>query len=211
MLTHQPGCIINETMVPMDVLSRFDVYLAGKSLSFDAVVIGGAALFVLGVINRQTDDCDVLYPRIPNPIREAAEEFADHYPAEVLLKEDGEGILLEDGSSLPQERTLDRDWFNDKSGDFVETPGALVEGWKDRLVPLYQGRALNLKTLARRDLLYTKLLALVDRGFDYDDCVAMQPSAEDLVWALPRSLPTKETTLIGKALGRNWPKISSTA
>jgi hypothetical protein len=49
----------------------------------------------------------------------------------------------------------------------------------------FQGRAVVLRTLSRGDLLKTKLFALCDRGFDLQDCVAMQPSAEELANALP--------------------------
>ena len=49
------------------MLLAFDQYLAEKRLQFDAVVIGGAALNLLGVVSRLTKDCDILHPRLPRP------------------------------------------------------------------------------------------------------------------------------------------------
>lgn len=42
-----------------------------------------------------------------------------------------------------------------------------------------------LHTLAREDLLKTKLFALCDRGLDFQDCVALRPAAAELADALP--------------------------
>ena len=47
---------------------EFDEFLKEKGLSFDGVVIGGAALLVLDISTRQTKDVDCLYPTIPNDI-----------------------------------------------------------------------------------------------------------------------------------------------
>jgi hypothetical protein len=43
-------------------MTAFDAYLAPNGLSFQAVVIGGAALNLLGAVVRATKDCDVLDP-----------------------------------------------------------------------------------------------------------------------------------------------------
>ncbi len=47
-------------MDPRTTLAAFDRYLADRSLSLEAVVVGGAAL-LLAVITRQTRDCDILH------------------------------------------------------------------------------------------------------------------------------------------------------
>ena len=47
-----------------------------RALRLDAVVIGGAALNLLGVVSRPTKDCDILYPQLPAAIAEAARAFA---------------------------------------------------------------------------------------------------------------------------------------
>ncbi len=48
-----------------ETLNRFDQYLSIRGLRFEAVAIGGAALNLLGVVSRQTKDCDILFPEIP--------------------------------------------------------------------------------------------------------------------------------------------------
>jgi len=63
-------------MKPKETISAFDVFLAKRGLVLDAVAIGGAALGLLGVIHRETRDCDVLHPALPEVIREAAVDFA---------------------------------------------------------------------------------------------------------------------------------------
>jgi hypothetical protein len=72
-----PGICYNDTMhETKSILLAFDQYLAERRLQFDAVVIGGAALNLLGVVSRLTKDCDILYPEIPNEIAEASRGFA---------------------------------------------------------------------------------------------------------------------------------------
>jgi len=61
---------------PTTTLRAFDEFLAREGLSFSAVVIGGAALHVLGHISRTTDDVDVLVPQVPQAIADAAGRFA---------------------------------------------------------------------------------------------------------------------------------------
>jgi hypothetical protein len=42
-----------------ETLLAFDAYLVERGLRFDAIVIGGSALNLLGVVSRQTKDCDI--------------------------------------------------------------------------------------------------------------------------------------------------------
>lgn len=49
-------------MKPRQTLAAFDGFLAGRGLRLDAVVVGGAALELLGLISRPTRDCGVLPP-----------------------------------------------------------------------------------------------------------------------------------------------------
>jgi hypothetical protein len=71
------GICYNDTMHETHAtLLAFDQYLAERRLQFDAVVIGGAALNLLGVVSRLTKDCDILHPEIPNEIAEASRGFA---------------------------------------------------------------------------------------------------------------------------------------
>lgn len=152
--------INTSTMNPAVVLPTFDAYLADRGLRFDSVIIGGSALVLLGVVTRFTDDCDVLDPDIPEAIRTAASHFA-------------------------KEHGLDDGWLNSRAHEFTSVPGCLPEGWRARLRVAFEGKAMRLETLGHFDLLCTKLVALVDRGIDYKDCVALAPSADDLRAAWP--------------------------
>ena len=56
-------------MLPISkIVSEFDAYLAKRKLKFEGVIIGGAALNLLGVVSRLTRDCDVLDTSIPKEI-----------------------------------------------------------------------------------------------------------------------------------------------
>ena len=149
-------------MRPKETIARFDIFLAERGLSFEATIIGGAALGLLGIVTRQTRDCDVLHPALPPEIREAAKAFA------VTQREQGE--------------VLDDDWLNDGPSSLTDV---LPEGWPQRLQPTYRGKAITLHCLGRIDLLMSKLFALCDRGIDLQDCVALSPTSAELEEVLP--------------------------
>ena len=67
-------------MVGIDIIKAFDEFLYSKGMEYEAVIIGGAALKLLGVIKRETIDCDVLDPVIPEEIMEASRGFAKTQP-----------------------------------------------------------------------------------------------------------------------------------
>jgi hypothetical protein len=144
------------------LVKDFDSYLYNKGLVFEAVVIGGAALNLLGVVSRFTRDCDVLDPKIPDEILAASQSFAE--------KIRGNGGLLRD------------DWFNNGPTSLKKN---LPKTWQANLQSLYQGKALTLHTLSREDLLKSKLFAFCDRGTDRDDCIKLNPTREELIHALP--------------------------
>jgi hypothetical protein len=144
-------------MWPPDIIARFDTFLAERCLALDAVVIGGAALALLGVIARPTRDFDLLYPRLSPDIVAAARAFA--------LSERGRGEVLVD------------DWLNNGPSTLAD---CLPAGWYERTSVVFAGRAVTLRTLGRLDLLRSKLFALCDRGTDIGDCLALRPSTGEL-------------------------------
>ena len=149
-------------MLPVETITRFDEFLAERSLRLEAVVIGGAALAFLGVISRPTRDCDILHPDLPEDIKAAARTFA------AAVRAGGE--------------PLDDDWLNNGP---VSLSSLLPEGWQDHLQLVFEGAAIKLCTLGRSDLLKTKLFGLCDRGLDLGDCLALAPTAEELREARP--------------------------
>jgi len=59
-----------------ETLQAFDRLLAQRGLRLDSIVVGGAALNLLGVISRETKDCDILHPSLGDAIQKASREFA---------------------------------------------------------------------------------------------------------------------------------------
>ena len=140
-----------------DIIASFDRYLEARGFHFDGVVIGGAALNLLGVVSRLTKDCDILFPEIPEVIAKASQSFARE--------------VRRNGGDLGDE------WLNNGPAS-LQTQ--LPPGWKNRLQTAFSGRAIHLRTLAREDLLCAKLFALCDRGIDLLDCVALAPDQAEL-------------------------------
>ncbi len=149
-------------MLPRPTLEEFDVHLQDAGLRLEATVIGGAALVLLGLTDRQTRDVDILQPELSTEVSETARVFAGRLR--------GRGIDLAD------------DWLNNGPLQLAEV---LPAGWRIRLQSAFVGEALILTTLGRADLLKSKLFALCDRGTDLGDCLALTPSTHELDSALP--------------------------
>lgn len=149
-------------MKPLPLLQQFDAFLVQRALRFEGVVIGGTALALLGVIDRETRDCDVLDPEIPEPVTNAAREFAH--------------------AQTRAGQPLDEHWLNNGPQDLKRT---LPEGWSARLQPAFSGKAVELQTLGRKDLLATKLFALCDRETDAQDCLRLAPTRAEVEALLP--------------------------
>jgi hypothetical protein len=154
---------------PSATIPRFDAFLAARGLSLEAIVVGGAALALSGVIIRETRDCDLLEPDLSAEVLEAARQFA--------AAQSGQRDILRDG------------WLNNGPAALVPT---LPEGWRNRLQCVYAGSAVRLWGLGRPELLLTKLWALCDRALDLGDCVALRPTPEELscaeAWIIPQDL-----------------------
>ena len=149
-------------MIPLDVVTKFDRLLSERGMAFEAVVIGGAALNILGVISRETQDVDVLEPLIDPKILQASKDFASKTGIGVTsLKEN----LLNHGPESLRKY--------------------LRKDWRARLQPLFQGAAITFTTLGRVDLIGTKLLAYCDRGRDLNDCLDLKPTKEEILEILP--------------------------
>ena len=149
-------------MNPKETIEQFDDYLAEQGLSLSAVVVGGAALGLLGVVSRQTQDCDIIYPQLPEVIRAASSRFAaDQRRRGIDLRED---------------------WLNNGPASLTRD---LPAGWEERLQPAFQGKVVTLRTLGRLDLLRSKVFSLCDRAIDISDCVALAPTHEELVQIRP--------------------------
>jgi hypothetical protein len=149
-------------MYPVDVITNFDNFLEKKGLKFEAVIIGGSALSILGVVTRETKDVDVLDPEIPEIILSASKEFASTFQIE--------------------ETSLKENWLNSGPESLRKY---LRPRWQARLIPLFNGKAISFQTLGRIDFIGTKVLAYCDREFDLKDCIAMKPTRQELLEIIP--------------------------
>jgi len=149
-------------MLPQETITAFDSFLAERGESFEAVIIGSTALALLGILNRHTKDCNVLDPEIPGHIQRSAREFAE--------EQRQAGVPIAD------------DWLNNGPDTLKRD---LDEGWRERLQLAFAGKAMKLHTLGRLDLLASKLYALCDRGTDLGDCLAMEPTREEIEQVRP--------------------------
>lgn len=149
-------------MIPRPTIEAFDRHLASLGLRFEGVVIGGSALVLMGVVSRLTKDVDVLIPALPEPIANAARDFAKQQ------RQAGNNVI--------------DDWLNNGP---MQLSDVLPPGWRERVEPLFQGEALTFTVLGRADLLKSKLFALVDRSIDLEDCIALKPTADELAECLP--------------------------
>jgi hypothetical protein len=144
-------------MDPRTTIAAFDAFRAERRLRLEAVVIGGTALNLLGVVHRTTRDCDVLHPSLPTVIVEASRLFA--------AEQRQSGEVLAD------------DWLNNGPASLGDV---LPIGWRDRVVKVFEGNAIVLSTLSRLDLLRSKLFGLCDRAADLGDCLALAPTESEL-------------------------------
>lgn len=144
-------------MTPKHILEQFNIWLIPRKVRLDAVIVGGSALALLGVVDRQTRDVDVLTPILSAELMDASIAFARH------VRENGQ-ILADD-------------WMNNGPS---EVASLLPSGWEQRTRYIYQDQMISLQTLGYEDLLKTKLFALCDRGTDLADCIALQPTVNQV-------------------------------
>ena len=146
---------------PKELLPKFDQFLHQRNVKFEAVVIGSSALTIIGFIQRQTIDIDVLDPKIPDKILKLADEFR------TLLKK--EGIYLIES------------WINNGPDKLKKN---LPKNWNMRTQLFFSGKAIKFFTLGKSDLLKDKLWGFCDlREQDRSVILALKPSKNELLEA----------------------------
>lgn len=143
---------------PKKLLPEFDNFLYQREVEFEAVVIGSGALTIMGFLQRQTVDIDVLDPKIPEKIMQLAEEFR-------VQKEKEEIYLI-------------KNWINNGPDKLVLN---LPKNWSSRTQLFFKGKVLTFMTLGRSDLLKDKLWGFCDlRDQDRSVILALKPSRNEL-------------------------------
>jgi hypothetical protein len=143
--------------------------LAGKPTAI--VVLGGAALNLLGFVNRPTGDVDVI-------------AFADgaHLtaPPEPLPES-----LLNAVRTVARQMRLPSDWLNTVAA--LQWRQGLPPGLADRIEWRVYGGVLRVGLVGRYDLIFFKLYAAADesnpRGVHLKDLLSLEPTLDELAAA----------------------------
>jgi len=137
------------------------------------VVVGGAALGLLGVVERTTEDVDVIAVSDPAAGAPSRRRLRTSEPFPPAL-EAAIGRVTRDFG-------LPRDWINSMVARQWQ-PG-LPPGFAERVTWRSYG-ALDVGLAGRRDLIFLKLFAAVDQpgpaNRHFEDLLALRPSREEL-------------------------------
>ncbi|MDQ3660697.1 MAG: DUF6036 family nucleotidyltransferase [Actinomycetota bacterium] len=135
---------------------------------FELVVVGGAALLALGLVDRTTSDIDVL----------AVASNGGLNPANPLP-----APLVEARDRVARDFNLGPDWLNPGPSDLLQF--GLPDGFTERVSARSFGSALTVHFAGRFDQIHFKLYALVDHGAGRheDDLRALRPTEQELLAA----------------------------
>lgn len=137
----------------------------------ELVVIGGAAMNVLGIAVRPTRDVDVL------GIADSTRGRDDV----MLIKQKPLPVpIMEAAAVVAAALGLDPDWLNAGPADLLDW--GLPEGFGSRLTPRRYGTHLIVHFPSREDLICFKVYAAADVGVGRhtEDLAALRPSFEEL-------------------------------
>lgn len=133
------------------------------------VVCGGSSLLALGLVNRTTtQDVDIL-ARIDASCLVTPRPLPDW--------------LLNAAGEVARQLDLPSDWLNDRVAEATLFQCGLPEGLQQRLTSRNYGHRLDISYIGRRDQIFLKLHAAVDRdgGRHLQDLLELQPTADELL------------------------------
>lgn len=133
------------------------------------VVCGGAALRVLGVLDRPTKDVDVIALSMKNRLAPTTDEFPAGFRECVV--------------EVAEDLGLATDWLNRGPSKLLDM--GLPDGWRQRVSAADFGKRLRIYWLGRADLICLKLYAACDDRakrpeVHADDLRRFKPSYEEL-------------------------------
>lgn len=150
--------------------------LAAEGKEYAVVILGGAALNLLGIVQRTTTDVDIL--------AFATSWSGDGAPAQARLHEPPEPIpepLARAARTVARDLELDPDWLN--SGPALQWRAGLPPGLETRL-RWQRYASLWVGVVDRYDLVFFKLFAAADssgpQSVHYQDLLALSPSNAEL-------------------------------
>ena len=136
----------------------------------EILVCGGSALNVLGLVQRATEDVDVLAYVKRNKTGEVS-----LVKAEPLIDE-----LAEAAKKVARDFNLPEKWLNPGPTSAVDF--GLPDGLLERVITRKYGRKLIVHYLGRYDQIHFKLYAAVDQGAGkhLDDLLVLKPTSDEL-------------------------------
>jgi len=162
-------------------LSRVAELLAFAGEHYAVAVLGGAALVLLGIVDRATSDVDILaFAKSDSPqpdLREPPEPFPEPLRRAI--------------DTVARDMSLEERWMN--AGPALQWKQGLPPGIAARVQWRHYGPAvlpelgLDIGLVSRYDLVFFKLYATVDhattRSVHYKDLLALSPTHEELIAA----------------------------
>jgi len=149
--------------------------LAAEGHHYAVAILGGAALNLLGIVDRTTTDVDILAFAEPN---------AGTAPKRNSLREPPEPMpepLIRAARTVARDLELDPNWLN--AGPALQWRAGLPPGLEQR-VEWRQYAGLWVGVVARYDLIFFKLFAAADsagtHSVHYQDLLALRPSTSEL-------------------------------
>jgi hypothetical protein len=151
-----------------ELLRALAEQLAGADVSYKLVVIGGAALQALGLVDRPTRDIDVVALTVGTTL-----VSADPLPPPLVAARD----------RVARDYGLPERWLNPGPTSLLDL--GLPEAFMERVVTRIYGRALTVHFASRLDQIHFKLYAAVDQGPGRHeaDLRALDPTSQELLTA----------------------------
>jgi hypothetical protein len=144
------------------------------------VVVGGAAMSVLGLGQRTTRDIDTMAFLVTSQVGDRS-----------LIRAEFDDKLAGAAAAVARDFGLPEDWINPGPTDQLDT--GLPDGFKDRLIPVRYGESLVVYYCSRLDLIHLKLYASVDvRGRHLDALKTLNPNPDEIeaaaMWCLTQDV-----------------------
>jgi hypothetical protein len=173
-------------MTGFEVMQAFDATLGRRRLALDIVIIGQAALSLLGLDSRPFASCEVLHPALSQSVLSAAEEMA---------------------RAPPKRRgPLPAHWLQVRP-DTLAT--RLPSPWEARRKPLFGGSALHVWCPGPPDMLCVELFLLCSGEERRELCLLLSPTTDQLAAALPWLLSQSPSPAWAKTVVRTFATLRS--
>ena len=149
--------------------------LQARGESFNIIIVGGAAVNLLGFVSRATTDVDIL--AFAHPDSQGKLQLS---PPDDPLP----GVLVEAARVVATDLSLDPNWLN--TGPASQWQSGIPPGLEKRISWRSHG-GLSVGIVGRRDLIFLKLYAAVDdtgpTSVHFQDLIALRPTKDELAAA----------------------------